>query len=58
MSVHVGSLSTEVVAETAPEGGTEDARQGTQWEEQAKLSALRLRLLRDELRTAAAAFDD
>jgi hypothetical protein len=58
MSVRVDSLSTEVVAEAAPTGGTEDARQGMEWQEQERLSALRLRLLRDELRTAAAGLDD
>ncbi|HEV7588516.1 MAG TPA: hypothetical protein VGO40_10410 [Longimicrobium sp.] len=58
MSVRVDSLSTDVVVEAPPVGGTEDARQGTAWQEQERHSALRLRLLRDELRTSSAGHDD
>ena len=58
MSVRVDSLSTEVIAEAVAPGGTEVAAQGAQWQEQEKVSALRMRLLRDELRTAAAGYDD
>ena len=58
MSIRVESLSTEVVAEAVAPGGTEDAGQGMQWQEQAKASSIHLRLLRDELRTAAAGYDD
>lgn len=58
MSVRVDSLSTEVVAEASPAAGSERAREGMEWEEQARLSARRLRLARDEERTAARGFDD
>lgn len=58
MTVRVDSLGTEVVADAAPERGTERAREGMRWEELERLAAMRLRLARDELRTRAAAFDD
>lgn len=58
MSVRVESLSTEVIAEAVAPGGTEDAAHGTLWQEQEKLSALRMRMQRDELRTASAGYDD
>ena len=58
MSIRVESLSPEVVAEAVAPGGTEDASAGAQWSEQAKMASMRLRLLRDELRTASAGYDD
>jgi hypothetical protein len=56
MSVHVDSLSTEVVAE--PEPGSPETGEQTHWEELDRLRALRARLERDRLRTHAAAYDD
>jgi hypothetical protein len=58
MSIRVDSLSTEVIADAVAPGGTEDATQGTMWQEQEKLSSLRMRMMRDELRTASAGYDD
>jgi hypothetical protein len=58
MSVRIDSLSSEVVAEAAPQAGTPDAALATEWREQAKAAALRQRVARDEARTHAAGFDD
>jgi hypothetical protein len=56
MTVHVDSLSTEVVAE--PESSPLETGEQTPWEELERLRALRSRLERDRLRTHAAAYDD
>ena len=57
MTVHVDTLSTEVSVEpeTRP---ADDAVQGQQWEEEARIAALRARTARDEMRTRAQAYDD
>ena len=57
MTVHVDSLSTEVSVEPEPRPA-DDAKQGQQWEGEARISALRTRAARDELRTRAQAYDD
>jgi hypothetical protein len=58
MSVHVDSLSSEVVAEAPPQAGTADAALAQHWQEQAKAAAMRRRLDRDEQRTHAVGLDD
>jgi len=57
MTVHVGSLTTEVSVE--PERRpADDARQGRDWEDTQKLAALLARRVVDELRTRARGYDD
>ncbi len=56
MTVRVDSLSSEVTAE--PASAAEDAREGAQWEERARAAAHLTRILRDEARTRAEAWDD
>ena len=57
MTVHVDSMSTEVSMEPEPRPA-DDAKQGREWEEEARVAALRSRAARDELRTRAQAYDD
>lgn len=57
MTVHVGSLTTEVSVEEERRPA-DDARQGRDWEENAKLAALLARRIVDELRTRARGHDD
>jgi len=57
MTVHVDTLSTEVSVEPEPRPA-DDAVQGQQWEEEARIAALRARTARDEMRTRAQGYDD
>jgi len=57
MTVRVDAITTDVVAESKQAVGAEDI-QAAEWKESAKLQSLRARLLRDEMRTRASAFDD
>jgi hypothetical protein len=57
MSVRVDTLTTDVTVE--PERRpADDARRGTDWDEEAKIAALRARTVRDEMRTRARGYDD
>jgi len=57
MTVRVDAITTDVVAEAKQAVGAEDI-QASEWKEAARLQSLRARLLRDEMRTRASAFDD
>lgn len=57
MTVRVDALTTDVVAETRQAVGAEDGH-ASEWQEQAKMASIHARLVRDEMRTRAAGFDD
>jgi hypothetical protein len=57
MTLRVDEITTEVVPAPEPAPATE-TRETMEWEELAKLEALRARMLRDALRTGARGYDD
>ena len=58
MTVRIDTLETDVTVDAANTATPEAAQQGANWEEQAKLAAMRARAARDDLRTRACGYDD